>query len=144
MYAHPIETFNQRGKLRRRQTHHAIFDPGPHELALQPLCEQAQPAAVPEDQLHSVSTTRSEAVNHTGEWVESQLLLHQRGKAHCTFAEVDRLRRHQHPHGSRRYQHSAAHADTRLTARNTASIVRVSASLCTHTLMAPMAISMAA
>src|SRR5262249_3262595 len=41
----------------RRQPHHAVLDMRPAEFAaLQPLGEQAQAGAVPEDQLHSVSS----------------------------------------------------------------------------------------
>jgi hypothetical protein len=123
--------------------HHAVLDARPAELAaLQPLGEQAQTRAVPEDQLHSVGALRAEAEDHARERIGIQMLLHQRRKPVHPFAEVHGLRRHQNPDRSGRDQHSATHAFKRRTARKTASMSRVSMPPDTRTLMAPITISM--
>jgi hypothetical protein len=50
-HAHPIQALDQPRQLRRGQPHDAVLDARPTELAaLQPLGEQAQARAVPEDQ----------------------------------------------------------------------------------------------
>src|SRR5262249_23848273 len=143
--AHPVQTLDQRRQLRRRQSHHAVLDARPAEFAaLQPLGEQAQARAIPEDQLHSVGALGAEAEDHARERIGPQLLLHQRRKPVHPFAEVHGFRRHQHPDRSGRDQHSASHAFERQTARNTASTSRGLAPPGTRTLIIPITISMQA
>src|ERR1700684_176107 len=55
MNAPPVDPFEQRLKLRRRQPHHPVLDLGPTELALlEPLGEEAQSRTIPPDQLHPI------------------------------------------------------------------------------------------
>src|SRR5271170_83309 len=143
MHAAPIEAFEKRAQLRRRQTHHAILHAWPAELAvLQTLAQQAKTRAVPEDELHPVGSFRAEAVNRAGEWIGLQLFLHQSRQSVHALAEVHGLRRHQHPHRPGRDQ-QAAHVLDRQTARRTASTSHASAPAGTRTVTAPITSSMA-
>ena len=58
VHPRPIEALQKRGQLRRRQTHHAVLDCRPAELgAFEPLDDEADTSAVPEQQLHEPSGT---------------------------------------------------------------------------------------
>ncbi len=53
--ARPLQAFEQGGELRRRQTHDTVLDRRPAELRpFQPLGDEADAGAVPEQQLHLV------------------------------------------------------------------------------------------
>src|SRR5580704_18243157 len=144
MHAAPIEAFEKRTQLCRRQTHHSVLNAPPAELAfLQSLAEQAKARAVPKDELHPVGALRAETVDRAGEWIGFQLLLQQGRQSVHALAEVHGLRRHQHPHRTRRDQYAAAHALDRRTARNTASTSRASAPAGTRTMTAPTTSSIA-
>jgi hypothetical protein len=63
MNAAPVETFEQRGKLRRRQSHHPILDLGPAELTVfQTFGKQTDARAVPKNQLYSIGALRAENI----------------------------------------------------------------------------------
>ena len=78
----PVETFEQRRELRGGQTHHAVADPRPAKRALlQPLGNQHQPGAVPQQQLHAIGSLGPEHVDHAAIGIAAQALPHQRGEA---------------------------------------------------------------
>src|SRR5579862_3589044 len=77
MHAPPIEAFEQRRQLRRRQSDHAVFDLRPAELAvLEPFGEQTHASPVPEDQLDPVSPFGAEHIDGAGKWIGFHLLAH--------------------------------------------------------------------
>src|SRR5579872_6866214 len=85
-------------------------------------------AAVPEDQLDAIGPLRPEHVYDTREWVGAYAFAHHRREPLCSFAEVDRLRRHQNPNIAGGSDHAVA-----FSARITASMVRGFASAPTRT-----------
>src|SRR3954451_4387451 len=91
----PIEPFEQDGELGCREPHHPVLDLGPAELALfQPLGDENDARAVPEDQLDPVSSFGPEHVNRARERVGAHRLTHKRREAIGPFAEVHRPGRH--------------------------------------------------
>lgn len=63
-HACPVQLFEQRRQMRRRQPHFAVGQPPPAERAsLQPLGDQDHAAAVPEQQLQPVRPTTN--IQHT-------------------------------------------------------------------------------
>src|SRR3984957_6421982 len=145
VHAAPIEAFEKRAQLRRRQTHHPVLYARPVELAvLQTLAQQAKARPIPEHELHPVGAFRAEAVDRAREWVGLQLLLHQSRQSVHALAEVHGLRRHQHPNRPGRDQQAAAHELDRQIARKTASTSRASAPAGTRTVTAPITSSMVA
>ena len=64
-----------------------------------------QTGAVPVEQLQAICLPRTEHEDRPGERVLAQLVLHHRGQAVVTLAEVDGLRRHHDPHAVRREDH---------------------------------------
>ena len=104
----PIEPFEQRRELRRRQTHHAVLDLRPTELAvLQPLGEQAHAGSVPKHHLHPVGAFGAKEVNRAVKRIGLHHVAHQRRQPLRAFAEIDRLRRHHHAHRAGRADHFA-------------------------------------
>src|SRR5512132_675920 len=102
MHPRPIEPFQQRRQLRRRQPHYAVADRRPLERrSLQPLPEQNQPAAVPDQEFHAVASLASEHVNRSRKRVLPQHRLDDRRETVGAAAEIDRLRRHQNPPAAR-------------------------------------------
>jgi hypothetical protein len=60
-HARPIQAFDQGRELRGRQAHDPVLDLRPAERAfLQPFGEQAQPRAIPDDQLDSIGALGTE------------------------------------------------------------------------------------
>jgi len=67
---------------RRRQRHHALRGRRPDKVpALQALGVEHQALAIPEQELHQVTTTAPEGENLTTEWVSVELLRDQGGQA---------------------------------------------------------------
>src|SRR3984957_4023780 len=129
MHAGPIETFDQRGQLRRRQSNDAILDLRPAELAiLEPLGEQANARSIPENQLHPIRSLGPENVDSARERIRPHVLAHQRRQPFRSFAEVDRLCRHHNPDRARRPDHAPA-----FSARITAMTIFASAPRPTRT-----------
>src|SRR3954454_14256473 len=144
LYAHcahpcPIHPFQQRRKLRRRQSHHAVVDCKPPKRALfKPLGYQHQPAAVPQQKFDTIRAFGTEHVDHATVGIAAQCLLHQSAKAIHAFAKIDRTRRHQHPNRTGRNDHDAAR-----TACNTICNVAKSAPTGTYTVTVPTTASIA-
>src|ERR1700687_5992075 len=129
MNAPPIPPLQQRRPLCRRQTHHAVLDLWPAEDAvLQPLCEQAQTRAIPEDQLDPVRTLGPEHVDRPAERIRCHGLAHQRRQSLRSLAEVDRSGSHHHPDRAGRADHAPA-----FNARSTALTAFTSAPRPTRT-----------
>src|SRR3546814_4508423 len=94
MHARPVQPFDQRRGLRRRQLHHPVSRAWPTELSIvQALRHQHQPGSVPDQELYPVRPARPEDKQHARERIESELALDQRGEAHHSFPEVYGLRR---------------------------------------------------
>ena len=65
MHAAPIETFNQRRELRRRQPDHTVFDLGPAELAFfKTLVPQAELQPLP-PQMSSLWVSRTRFTHYS-------------------------------------------------------------------------------
>src|ERR1700687_633633 len=137
MNAPPIQPLKQCRQLRSRQSHHAVFDLRPAEVAiLQPLGKQAQTRAIPEDQLDPVRTLGAEHIDRPRERVGRHGLAHQRCQSLGAFAEVDRLGRYHYPDRARRADHAPA-----FDARSTALTVFTSAPRPTRTITPPISTS---
>src|ERR1700761_4440925 len=105
----PVETFDKRRQLRRRQTHHAVLDLRPLEpVVLKSFRKQAHARAVPVNQLHPVGSFGPEHVDRAVERIGAHHVANQRRQTFCPFAEVDRTRRDQHAHRPGRTDHFAA------------------------------------
>jgi hypothetical protein len=75
VHAHPVDAFEKRAQLRRRQTHDAILNARPAELSFpETLGEQAQSRAVPEHQFHPVGSSGPKAEDRAGERIGFELL----------------------------------------------------------------------
>src|ERR1700750_2690554 len=119
----PVQAFEPRRQLRRRQAHHSVLDPWPTERSLlQALCEQAQTRSIPEDQLDPICPLGTEHIDRACERISVHVLAHQRSKPFHSLAEVDRLGRHHHPDYSGRADHRFA-----LSAWTMAAIIAASA-----------------
>src|SRR6201987_536144 len=115
MQAPPIHAVHQRGELRGGEPHHTIADRRPAErVLLQTFPQQHQPGSVPNQNLQTVRSLRTEDKNRSRERIMAELLAHQRGETVGTSAEVHRLRRAHTLHPRRSRDHVAA-----LTARST-------------------------
>src|SRR6266566_4968197 len=58
----PVDPLEQHRELRPAQHHNALLSPRPHEsAALQPLGEQAQPVAIPPQQLDQIAAAATTA-----------------------------------------------------------------------------------
>ena len=89
----PVQALEQGRKLRRRQTHDAIAHLRPDELAaLQPLVDQHQAGAVPDQDLEPVGPLRSEHEHGPAEGILADHLLHRHSEPVMAFAKVDRPR----------------------------------------------------
>lgn len=99
--------------------------------------QRAHAGAVPIDQLHPVRTLGSEDIDRTRERIGLHRLAHQRGQTFCSFAEVDRLRCHQHPDRTGRPDHAPP-----FNARRTAATALASAPWPTRTITPSISTSM--
>src|SRR5918996_1250626 len=134
----PIEALEQRAQLARRQPHHPVLDPRPDEPGLvEPLVDQGQPAAVPDQQLDAVGALGAEHEHRAAERVEPQLLLHHRGQTVHALPEVDRPARDEHHEAAARQDHVSA-----FTARRTLASSLPSTSGGTRTTAPPSTTSM--
>lgn len=75
---------------------------------LEPLGEQAQTRAIPEDQLDPVRPLGTEHINSTRERIGLHVLAYQQSKPLHSLAEVDRLGGHHYPDSSGRADHRLA------------------------------------
>src|ERR1700757_1114441 len=115
MQTRPVQAVHQRGKLRGGEPHHTIADRRPAEcVMLQTFPQHHQSGSVPNQNLQTVRSLRTEDKNRSRERIMAELLAHQRSETVGTFAEVHRLRRDHNLHASRSRDHVAA-----LTARST-------------------------
>src|SRR3954452_15063662 len=114
----PIEPFEQGGELGCGQPHDPVLDLGPTELALfEPLGDENHARAVPEHQLHPVSSFGPEHVNRARERVGAHRLTHKSRETVHTFAEVHRPGGHHDVHAAGGPDHEAP-----FSARITAAI----------------------
>jgi len=105
----PVQPLEERLQLGRAEPHHPILHPGPAELAIfEPLGDEHDTGAIPEDQLHPVRPLRPEHLDDAGERVGVHCLTHQRRQPFGPLAEVDRLRRNRHPDGAGGPDHAPA------------------------------------
>src|SRR3954453_15937628 len=105
----PIQSFEQRRKLRRGQTHHAILDLRPAKIVFfKPLCEQTHTRSVPEQELQSVGALGPENVNGAVERIGLHDLAHQRRQAIRALAEIDGPGCDHHAQRAARADHFAA------------------------------------
>lgn len=89
--------------------HQLIVHCGPGEAVLvQPLVGHHQTGCVLVKQLQTVRLSRSQHKDRPGERVPAQLVLHHRGQAVVTLAEVDGLRGNHEPNPVRREDHEQA------------------------------------
>ena len=138
MKTRPVQPVDERGELRRRQTHHAVADRRPAKrVLLKPLPVEHEPRPVPGQNLQPVRTLRAEDDDHAREGIALKLLARESGEAVGAASEVHRLRRDQNPRARRNRDHVAA-----LTARSTAVSVAASTPGATRTVAAPITISM--
>src|SRR3546814_5116502 len=85
MHARPVQPFDQRRGLRRRQLHHPVSRAWPTELSIvQALRHQHQPGSVPDQELYPVRPARPEDKQHARERIESELALDQRSEEHTS------------------------------------------------------------
>src|SRR6185437_7330600 len=120
------------------QMHDAVLHVRPAECAvLEPLGEQTNARAIPEDQLHTIGPLGAEHIDGAGERIGRHPLAHQSGQAFGALAEVDRLGRHHHPDRSGRTDHAPV-----FNARSTAVTVLVSAPRPTRTVTPSISTSM--
>ena len=131
MYPRPVEPFNERAKLRRRQTHHTIGDRRPFERALfQPLPDQHQAAAVPYQNLDPVGTATAERTSRApekGSCARISRKTSAMAKLSAPLRKSSRPRRDQHPDAGQDRDHIAA-----LTARSTSRRCRQSTPVATR------------
>src|SRR3954466_15995176 len=114
----PIEPFEQDGEFGCGQPHDPVLDLGPAELALfQPLGDENDARAVPEDQLDPVSSFGPEHIDRARERVGAHRLTHESRETVCPFAEVHRPGRHHDANRARGPDH-----DTAFRAQITAAI----------------------
>src|SRR5205085_8769590 len=110
----------------------------PAELPiLEPLGEQADSRAVPEDQLHAIGSFRPEHIDGAGERIGLHRLTHRRRQTFRPLAEADWLRRHHHADRASRADHAPA-----FKARSTAATVFASAPRPTRTITPSISTSM--
>src|SRR5246500_5243977 len=115
MQTRPVQAVYQRGELRGGEPHHTIADRWPAErVLLQTFPQHHQSGSVPNQNLQTVRSLRTEDKNRSRERIMAELLRHQRSETVGTFAEVHRLRRDHDLHARRSRDHVAA-----LTARST-------------------------
>src|ERR1700751_4447090 len=115
MQTRPVQAVYQRGELRGGEPHHTIADRWPAErVLLQTFPQHHQSGSVPNQNLQTVRSLRTEDKNRSRERIIAELLAHQRGETVGTFAEGHRLRRDHKLHARRSRDHVAA-----LTARST-------------------------
>lgn len=106
MNAAPVQTLEKRAQLRRRQVHDAVLDAGPLEAArLELLDHQAQPRAVPPDQLDPVGALRPKDVDHAREWIAAIVCTDQRRERVRSLAKIHRARRDHHARTGARSDH---------------------------------------
>src|SRR5438552_4746943 len=140
MHARPVQPFDQGRELSGRQPHDAVLDPRPAELAIiETLAHQHETSAVPDKQLHPVGALGAEHVDHPGERVRPERLLHERGEPIHALAEVDRLGCNKYPHRSGGEDHR-----TLFSSPMTAASVRMSTFRRRRTMAPPISISIGA
>ena len=135
--ARPVQSIDERGQLRGRQTHHSVADRRPAKRPfLKALPIQNQAGAVPGQNLQPVRPLRAKDEDRPRERIALKLVLRQRRQAVGAASEVDRLRRHKNPNARGNPNHVAA-----FTARSTFVSAATSVPGLTRTTAAPSAIS---
>jgi hypothetical protein len=107
----PVDAFNQHGELRWREHHRTagIAHPRPDETTLiEPLGEQAETIAVPEQDLQLPRAVPPERKQMAGEGILFEVLLDKRGEPIKTFVHVGVAQRQMHLHACWNDHHDAA------------------------------------
>src|ERR1700747_3804078 len=94
MQTRPVQAIHQRGKLRGGEPHHTIADRWPAKrVMLKTFPQHPQYGSVPNQNLQTVRSLRTEDKNRSRERIMAELLAHQRRGTVGTFKEVHPLRR---------------------------------------------------
>src|SRR4051794_3370930 len=94
----PVHAGEQQSQLRGVQRHRAVAHRRPCEgAALQPLRDETQTGAIPDQQLQAVGPPRSKNENIARERIGREHLRHKRGQGIHTLTEVDRFARDHDP-----------------------------------------------
>src|SRR3954451_438476 len=116
----PVDPFQQHRQLCRRQHRHALLGSRPDEApSLQPLSEQAQPIAIPPQQLQKIAAATAKAENMTRERVLAQHCLRLRRQTVEALAHVGHARRQPHPSARSQANHRSSSITWRSTAGTT-------------------------
>jgi hypothetical protein len=136
----PIKTFEKSRELSRTEPHHTVADRRPPERSLfQPLGDQHEPGAVPEQQLHAIRALGPEDVDNAAIRIGTKALAHHCSKSVHAFTKIDRLRRDQYLHAAGGDDHEAA-----FTARRTSFSIAASTPGGMRMVAAPITTSMVA
>src|SRR5262249_45321840 len=102
----PIQPFEKRGELGRRQTHHPVLYARPAEFAVfETLINQNQTRAVPDQNFDPVRAFRPENEGCAAERIKLERLKNNRCKAIDPFAEINRPRGDIDPRRNRAENH---------------------------------------
>src|SRR2546426_2040276 len=139
-HTHPIKTFEKSRELSWRESHDTVADRRPPERpSFQPLGDEHDPSAVPEQQLHAICALGPEDVDDAAIRIGTEALAHHGSKSVHALTEIDRLHRDQNLHAAGGNNHEAA-----FTARRTSFSVAASTPGGTRTVAGPISISMRA
>src|SRR5438128_6837832 len=139
-HTHPIKTFEKSRELSWRESHDTVADRRPPERpSFQPLGDEHDPSAVPEQQLHAICALGPEDVDDAAIRIGTEALAHHGSKSVHALTEIDRLHRDQNLHAAGGNNHEAA-----FTARRTSFSVAASTPGGTRTVARPITISMLA